>query len=147
MLIETIDPATMVSSASTTASTIVSATGTILTASTAPTPSTPASQPSSSTPVGAIAGGVVGGVAGLALLALLAWFFMRRKRSSTAELSAEPYLLNDRYADNETTKYRSEVGGGEVVHEMSEQGSKMPDAELPAMQKPVELDAQERARS
>jgi hypothetical protein len=144
MLIETKDPATMVSSASPTASTIVSATGTILTT---PTPSTPASQPSSSTPVGAIAGGVVGGVAGLALLALLAWFFMRRKRSSTAELSAEPYLLNDRYADNETTKYRSEVGGGEVVHEMSEQGSKMPDAELSAMQKPVELDAQERARS
>jgi hypothetical protein len=106
-------------------------------ASATPSNSAPPSN-SSSTPVGAIAGGVVGGVVGLALIALLVWFVMRRKRKTKA---ADLYALQETHA-TETTKYRQTASP--ILYEA--EGLDLMQAELPALRKPVELPAEQRAK-
>ncbi|KAH8723823.1 hypothetical protein GQ44DRAFT_709677 [Phaeosphaeriaceae sp. PMI808] len=133
-----VDPATFVPVASSSAA--ISTAPTSVSASATPTSTgssvqSGAPQTSSGPNVGAIAGGVVGGVVGIALIAFLAWFFLRRKKRTDAhELQANPYLLQQHQNRSELEdKYQYDA----ALHEAD--GARAP-GELPATQKPVELD-------
>lgn len=146
-----LDPKTMIASSSGAASTGVAGAPSNVSARPTTTGSaTPAAESASSTPVGAIAGGVVGGVAVLIVTILVAWFFWhRRRRDNTAELHGDLQMLHG----SKGAEYGRHDAEGPVVYEMGSKtpdavlaSVRMPDAELAASQRPVELDATERVR-
>ncbi|KAI0450862.1 hypothetical protein F5B21DRAFT_507738 [Xylaria acuta] len=78
-------------------------------APTSPSPTTSLNT-SNTTPGGTIAGAVVGGVAGIAIIAGLIWFFMRKKKSTSASGVSQPAqegpeAHKSRYEGNEYKGY------------------------------------------